>query len=119
MPLLARTIVLNCGHNAGKKLFANQKGQEYKIIKTLCAIKAMVTWNTEKTTRICRERIGGGSFLDSSLIGQSIFSAHAGMTAEGDNSVLMQKVVKDILEHSRQGKHQMPKIPAQRLKKIA
>mmetsp|Transcript_19293 Transcript_19293/g.29591 ORF Transcript_19293/g.29591 Transcript_19293/m.29591 type:complete len:162 (-) Transcript_19293:208-693(-) len=34
------------------------------------------------------------------------------MTAEGDNSVLMQKVTKDILQHEREGKFEMPECPS-------
>ena len=36
--------------------------------------------------------------------------AHSGMTAEGDNSVLMQKVAKDLLAHTNSGKHKLPKV---------
>jgi acyl-CoA oxidase len=79
----------------------------------------MVTWHCEKTSRICRERCGGGSYLENTLIGQGVFSAHSGMTAEGDNSVLMQKVVKDLLTHQRKGKHQMPQIKQQTIKTIS
>ena len=95
LPLLARTIVLNFGHNAGKQLFVkhtNEGGngpEAYKIIKTLCALKAMVTWNCEKVARICRERTGGAGFLATNIIGDTVMGSHAGMTAEGDNKVLM------------------------------
>lgn len=65
----------------------------------------MVTWHSEKTSRICRERCGGASFLASNVIGMAVMGAHSGMTAEGDNSVLMQKVVKDLLAHTHRGKH--------------
>lgn len=41
------------------------------------------------------------------------------MTAEGDNSVLMQKVVKDLLTHARKGQHIMPKIKKDTIKQIA
>jgi hypothetical protein len=44
---------------------------------------------------------------------------HSGMTAEGDNKVLMQKVVKDILTHTRKGKHQSPQLPKEDLKAIS
>ena len=57
----------------------------------------MTTWHLEKTATICRERCGGGSYLLSSMIPEGLIGAHSGMTAEGDNRVLMQKVVKDIL----------------------
>ena len=105
LPLIARTIVLNFGHNVGKNLFTNQKDNEHAIIKTLCVIKTFVTWNCEKVSRICRERCGGGSYLVCNVIPEGISGAHSGMTAEGDNSVLMQKVVKDVLSHTQEGIH--------------
>ena len=94
---------MNFGHNGAKQLFARHTraggvGPEaHKIIKTLCAVKAMVSWHCEKTARICRERTGGAGFLQTNVIGLALFGAHAGSTAEGDNKVLMQKIVKDIL----------------------
>ena len=57
----------------------------------------MITWELEKVSTICRERCGGGSYLLSSGIPEGIISSHSGMTAEGDNRVLMQKIVKDVL----------------------
>jgi hypothetical protein len=63
MPLLARTIVLNCGHNAAKKLFANPGDREHEVIKTLCAMKAMVTWNAGNVGAVTRERCGGAAYL--------------------------------------------------------
>ena len=44
-----------------------------------------------------RERTGGQGYLGANLYGEAIAGAHAGMTAEGDNRVLMIKVVKDLL----------------------
>jgi len=119
LPLLARTVVLNFGHIVGKKLFANQAGQEHAIIKTLCVIKTFVSWHQEKVGRICRERCGGGSYLQAALIPFGVTDSHSGMTAEGDNSVLMQKVVKDILEHLQKGLHKMPKISKATRKDLA
>ena len=40
------------------------------------------------------------------------------MTAEGDNKVLMQKVVKDILTHERKGKHDSAKIAKDMIQSI-
>jgi acyl-CoA oxidase len=100
-------------------LFANQEGRKHEVIKTLCVVKAMMSWHTEKVSRICRERCGGGSYLENALIGLGVTAGHSGMTAEGDNSVLMQKVVKDLLTHSRKGKHRVPKIKKETLLQIA
>lgn len=59
---------------------------------------------------LCRERTGGGSFLLCSAIPEGVLSAHSGMTAEGDNRVLMQKVVKDILADAQKGIHDFPEM---------
>ena len=119
LPLLARTIVLSFGHIAAKKLFADPKGREHTVIKTCCAVKALISWNTEKSCRIARERCGGATFLEINLAGPGMFGAHSGSTAEGDNKVLMQKVVKDILTHARKDMHDAPDIPKEEVQKLA
>jgi len=40
-------------------------------------------------SRICRERCGGGSYTHYSAVSEGVWGAHSGMTAEGDNKVLM------------------------------
>lgn len=79
----------------------------------------MIVWNAEDVCRIGRERCGGATFLYINQIGEQVHGTHSGMTAEGDNKVLMQKVVKDILSHSRKGKHQSPNVPKDALQEIA
>jgi acyl-CoA oxidase len=46
---------------------------------------------------VTRERCGGQGYLLCNELALGIGFAHAGMTAEGDNSVLMQKVTKELL----------------------
>ena len=53
----------------------------------------------QDTATTCRERCGGQGYLSVNRFGAILGFAHAGMTAEGDNRVLMQKV-KHIYEHS-------------------
>lgn len=84
------------GHNRAKDIFANPKGLENEQVRIFCAVKCLMGWHLEQTATICRERCGGGSYLSHSVIPLAIPSAHSGLTAEGDNRVLMQKVVKDI-----------------------
>ena len=120
LPLLARTIVLNFGHNAAKQLFARQargtaKNEEHKIIKILCVDKAMITWQAEINSRICRERTGGAGYLAINLIGDVLNGSHSGCTAEGDNKVLMQKVVKDILADTRKKIHDNIKLSKEQI----
>ena len=89
LPYLARTIVLNMGYNKAKDLFVDPTGKENTQIRAFCACKTFVTWHLEEMATVCRERTGGGSFLLSSAIPDGVLSSHSGMTAEGDNRVLM------------------------------
>lgn len=122
-PLIARTCVINMGYNFAKDVFQNPKGYESQAIRIYCSVKTMSSWNFGVVGNICRERLGGGSFLNYTRIPGAIEGSHSGMTAEGDNAVLMQKVVKDILADIQKDIHPMPKmtkcpkkgIPAQKV----
>lgn len=67
-------------------------------------------WHLMKVGSVCRERCGGGSYLAYNRIDDAIWSAHSGCTAEGDNRVLMQKVVKDIMQDMQKETHRMPQM---------
>ena len=51
----------------------------------------MSTCVLQETGTTCRERCGGQGYLSVNRFGHIIGFSHAGMTAEGDNRVLMQK----------------------------
>ena len=108
IPLLARTMVINLGYNAAKDLFANPKGRENEIIRVCCAVKGLATWNLERVSTVTRERCGGGGYTAHARIAEGIAGSHSGMTAEGDNRVLMQKIVKDILSDMQKDLHKPP-----------
>mmetsp|Transcript_23412 Transcript_23412/g.17844 ORF Transcript_23412/g.17844 Transcript_23412/m.17844 type:complete len:147 (+) Transcript_23412:229-669(+) len=108
MPLLARTVVLNLNHNTIKDIFANPAGHEHDLLTLCCVDKTMITWNQEKVGTVARERCGGQGFLERSKLGELIVGSHSGMTAEGDNKVLMLKVVKDLLTNVFTGKQELP-----------
>jgi acyl-CoA oxidase len=63
-----------------------------------CIIKPLVTWHGENTATVCRERCGGQGFLSVNRFGEGLAGMHAGMTAEGDNRVIQQKVSKELLD---------------------
>merc|ERR1712000_648291 len=73
------------------------------MVINCCALKPIVTWHSERVATICRERCGGQGFLSANRLGESIIGAHAGMSAEGDNAVLMQKVAKELLSLLQMG----------------
>lgn len=97
VPLLAKTYALNFALNKTKNLYADK---DPDAIMPVCAMKAMITWHAERVASITRERCGGQGYLACNRFGDGITGAHAGITAEGDNSVLMQKVAKELLDRA-------------------
>ena len=96
MPLFARHLALNVFYNFVRDVFKAQNlGWE---IPSLCSVvKTLVGWNGVKVAATCRERCGGMGFLSSSRFAEYLAGAHTALTAEGDNRVLMHKIVKDLL----------------------
>lgn len=108
LPLLARTLSLNVFYNFVRIAFKEQKlGWE---IPSLCSvIKTFMGWNFARTAAVCRERCGGMGFLSSSRFAEYLACSHTCLTAEGDNRVLMHKIVKDLLNAVSKKKHELPK----------
>jgi len=79
------------------------------IVILCCAIKPTATWHCNNSANICRERCGGQGYLSVNRIADIIPGSHAGLTAEGDNRVLMQKVAKELLDRLTKGKYRFPK----------
>jgi len=103
-PLLARTISLGMALDDVKDEWLSiqkEQSQDQKRIMNMvtacCVIKPLCSWNLERVASITRERCGGAGYLSCSRFGTFIGLAHAAMTAEGDNSVLMNKVAKEQL----------------------
>jgi len=111
LPLLAESICLRFGMNYVKDRYAGLDGADdpHETMVLCTVIKPMVTWQANEVGNICRERAGGQGYLSVNRLGEAISFAHAGMTAEGDNSVLFQKVAKELGARLKKGKHKFPR----------
>lgn len=73
-------------------------------------MKPLISWNSRDVSSIMVERLGGQGYLSVNRLGECIGFSHSGITAEGDNSVLMQKVAKEYLEMLHSGDYKQPKV---------
>ena len=91
------------------------------MLSMCCIDKTLAGWNLERVASICRERCGGQGYLAVNKFTDYLNIAHAAMTAEGDNRVLMVKIVKDITTNYVQKGHSLPKMsldPKQQISKL-
>jgi len=101
VPLLVNTFGLNFFLNHVIQKYSDHTqhpGDHSELLRLCCIIKPMMTWHAERVASKCRERCGGQGFLAANRFGEAISGAHAGITAEGDNRVMLQKVSKELLE---------------------
>lgn len=97
MPLLSRSMALQSMYNRSKNIFKDPKGYENELLSICCIVKTMMGWNCERVVSVCRERCGGMGYLAVNKFAAYLACAHASITAEGDNRVLMVKVCKDMI----------------------
>ncbi|MEZ5007237.1 MAG: acyl-CoA dehydrogenase [Chitinophagales bacterium] len=103
MPLLAKTYCLDFALQALTKRFANHEQEEdMRAIESMAAgLKAYATWHTTKTIQICREACGGKGYLAENRFTDLKADSDIFTTFEGDNTVLLLLVAKEVLRQFR------------------
>ena len=97
LPLLANAYALDFAH----KFLVRRRSEGGREIELLAAgLKAWTTWNTTRTLQTCRECCGGEGYLSVNRIPALKADSDIFTTFEGDNTVLMLWIGRQLLAKS-------------------
>ncbi len=98
MPLLANAYALDAAFKHLTKTALTTDAAEFRQVETTAAaLKAFSTWNTTHTLQTGREACGGEGYLAINRFAALKADSDIFTTFEGDNTVLMQLVAKNLL----------------------
>jgi acyl-CoA oxidase len=98
MPLLANAYAIDFALKHLIALSAKAADTGSRAVETLAAgIKAWATWNTTRTVQVGRESCGGEGYIAANRFAALKADTDVFVTFEGDNTVLMQLVAKNLL----------------------
>lgn len=98
IPLLANAYALDFALKHLIQVSETAPAGDSRPIDTLAAgLKAYTTWITTRTIQTCREACGGEGYIASNRLAALKADTDVFMTFEGDNTVLMQLVAKNLL----------------------
>ena len=97
-PLIAKVFALDFALKHLIELNETVHPGNSRSLETLAAgLKAVTTWNVTQTIQTCREACGGEAYLAVNRISALKADTDIYTTFEGDNTVLMQLVAKNLL----------------------
>ena len=83
-PLIARTVCYHIAFNQIKELYAKDIfTTDMEIVRYVCLIKPLITWNLREISSVLVERMGGQGYLVINRVCEGIGLGHSGITAEG------------------------------------
>jgi acyl-CoA oxidase len=98
MPLLANAYAFDFALKRLARVREQPRSSSMRPVESLAAgIKAFSTWNAIHTIQVCRESCGGEGYLFVNRFAALKADADIFTTFEGDNTVLMQLVAKNLL----------------------
>jgi acyl-CoA oxidase len=97
-PLIANAFAFDFALKHLVELNESAHGGNSRSLETLAAgLKAVTTWNATQTIQTCREACGGEGYIAANRISALKADTDIYTTFEGDNTVLMQLVAKNLL----------------------
>jgi acyl-CoA oxidase len=97
-PLIAKAFALDFALKHLVEMNETSPLDNTRSLETLAAgLKAVTTWNATQTIQTCREACGGEGYLTVNRISALRADTDIYTTFEGDNTVLMQLVAKNLL----------------------
>ena len=97
-PLIAKAFALDFALKHLIELNETVLAGNARSLETLAAgLKAVTTWNATQTIQTCREACGGEGYLAANRISALKADTDIYTTFEGDNTVLLQLVAKNLL----------------------
>jgi acyl-CoA oxidase len=113
-PLLAKILALDFALKHLIELNESVNPANSRVFETMAAgLKAAATWNATLAIQTCREACGGEGYLAGNRISALKADTDIYTTFEGDNTVLMQLVAKNLLSELKDKLKEMR--PVQRL----
>jgi acyl-CoA oxidase len=107
-PYLAKVFALDFALKHLVHENAAIQGGDSRSLETLAAgLKAFTTWNTTATIQTCRECCGGEGYLSINRFAALKADTDIYTTFEGDNTVLLQLVAKNLLSDLKEKLKQM------------
>lgn len=98
MPFLANVYALDFAFKDLTRLNATARPENYRTVETTAAgLKAFATWNMTAALQTGREACGGEGFLAINRFAALKSDSDIFTTFEGDNTILMQLVAKNLL----------------------
>jgi acyl-CoA oxidase len=98
LPLLANVYALDFALKHLVEQYEKASDEDSRPLESLAAgLKAVTTWNTTQVVQACRETCGGEGYLAINRLPALKADSDIYTTFEGDNTVLMQLVAKNLL----------------------
>ena len=102
MPPLATTYALNFALHDLQRQYVSEDEDRRRTEAAAAGLKAYASWHATETIQACREACGGQGYLAINRFAALKADTDVFTTFEGDNTVLMQLVAKDLLTGFRQ-----------------